>query len=304
MTLELRRVEKSFGGVRALRGVDFDVSPGEIVGLLGGNGAGKSTLDEGRGGRAPSGRRHGLDRRPVAGQPRRGDPAGGVAGAAGADPGRGSRRGVERAARPRAAPVRDGRPPRALQPGPPGARTGGRGHRSRTRRCGRCRPGRSSAPRSRGRCRSTPRCCCSTSRPRRCPRRTRRGCSSCSAICGGTASRWSTSPIGCARSWRSPIAWCACATGSGSPSCPPGRRRSTGWSSCWRGRPTCPRRRRRRPGRRSCCRCADGCRSISTPARSWGWRGWSARAAAACCASCSACAPASSRSPSAASGSR
>jgi ribose transport system ATP-binding protein len=44
MTLELRRVEKSFGGVRALRGVDFDVSPGEIVGLLGGNGAGKSTL--------------------------------------------------------------------------------------------------------------------------------------------------------------------------------------------------------------------------------------------------------------------
>jgi ribose transport system ATP-binding protein len=44
MTLELRRVEKSFGGVRALRGVDFDVSAGEIVGLLGGNGAGKSTL--------------------------------------------------------------------------------------------------------------------------------------------------------------------------------------------------------------------------------------------------------------------
>jgi ribose transport system ATP-binding protein len=44
MTLELRRVEKSFGGVRALRGVDFDVAPGEIVGLLGGNGAGKSTL--------------------------------------------------------------------------------------------------------------------------------------------------------------------------------------------------------------------------------------------------------------------
>jgi ribose transport system ATP-binding protein len=44
MTLEIKGVEKTFGGIRALRGVDFDVAAGEIVGLLGGNGAGKSTL--------------------------------------------------------------------------------------------------------------------------------------------------------------------------------------------------------------------------------------------------------------------
>mgnify|MGYP000300613528 CR=1 FL=1 len=38
------RIRKTFGAVRALWDVDFDVGYGEIVGLLGDNGAGKSTL--------------------------------------------------------------------------------------------------------------------------------------------------------------------------------------------------------------------------------------------------------------------
>jgi D-xylose transport system ATP-binding protein len=42
--LELVAIEKSFGGVRALRGADLEARPGEILGLCGENGAGKSTL--------------------------------------------------------------------------------------------------------------------------------------------------------------------------------------------------------------------------------------------------------------------
>jgi ABC-type branched-subunit amino acid transport system ATPase component len=41
--LELKAASRHFGGVRAVDGLDFKVSEGEIVGLIGPNGSGKST---------------------------------------------------------------------------------------------------------------------------------------------------------------------------------------------------------------------------------------------------------------------
>jgi simple sugar transport system ATP-binding protein len=42
--IEMRNIEKNFGAVQALRGVDLALHRNEVLGLVGDNAAGKSTL--------------------------------------------------------------------------------------------------------------------------------------------------------------------------------------------------------------------------------------------------------------------
>src|SRR6516225_5562596 len=44
--IQVRSLHKSYGEFEAVRGIDFEVAPGEVFGLLGPNGAGKTTTIE------------------------------------------------------------------------------------------------------------------------------------------------------------------------------------------------------------------------------------------------------------------
>ena len=52
--LAVNTIEVSFGTVRAVSGVDLEVGPGEVVGVIGANGAGKTTLIDAITGFVPS----------------------------------------------------------------------------------------------------------------------------------------------------------------------------------------------------------------------------------------------------------
>ncbi len=68
VVMQVESISKSFGGVKAVSGVSFEVKQGEILGIIGPNGSGKSTLFNCILGQlAPSGGRVSLDGRDVTG---------------------------------------------------------------------------------------------------------------------------------------------------------------------------------------------------------------------------------------------
>jgi branched-chain amino acid transport system ATP-binding protein len=68
--LEVERVSKSFGGVRAVSDVSLTLEPGELVGVMGPNGSGKTTLlNLVAGALRPDGGRIRLDGRDIGGLP-------------------------------------------------------------------------------------------------------------------------------------------------------------------------------------------------------------------------------------------
>ncbi len=44
MIIEAKGIEKSFGALKVLKGIDLQVEPGEVLSIMGASGAGKSTL--------------------------------------------------------------------------------------------------------------------------------------------------------------------------------------------------------------------------------------------------------------------
>ena len=64
---EAKNLYKRYGSRAALKGVNFSVSSGKLVGLLGPNGSGKTTPAENFGGIAHGHRRLCFDRRPATG---------------------------------------------------------------------------------------------------------------------------------------------------------------------------------------------------------------------------------------------
>jgi len=67
--LETRGLSVSYGGVRALTGVDVEIGEGQLVGLIGPNGAGKTTWIDAVCGFVPSTGETRLDGRPISAMP-------------------------------------------------------------------------------------------------------------------------------------------------------------------------------------------------------------------------------------------